>query len=101
MSSRWRRTGNGGWYLGGSFTAVRGVQRNNLAHLNASGVLTAWNPNADGEVDALAVTWGAVYVGRAFSSVGGRATASPRSLETAALPPPGTRTRTARSTPWR
>jgi hypothetical protein len=42
--------GNGGWYLGGSFTAVRGQPRNNLAHLDAGGILTAWNPNADGSV---------------------------------------------------
>src|SRR5439155_22916259 len=52
--------GSGGWYLGGTFTAVRGQPRNNLAHLDADGNLTAWNPNANYDVRALAVSGGTV-----------------------------------------
>jgi hypothetical protein len=64
--------GIGGWYLGGNFTAVRGQPRNGLAHLDAGGNLTAWNPNANGTVRALAVSGGTVYVGGSFTSIGGQ-----------------------------
>jgi hypothetical protein len=64
--------GSGGWYVGGAFTTVRGQPRNNLAHLDASGRLTAWDPNANGEVDVLAVTGGTVYAGGGFTSIGGQ-----------------------------
>src|SRR5262245_48666338 len=38
----------GGWYLGGTFTAIGGVTRNNLAHIRADRTLDlAWNPNAN------------------------------------------------------
>src|SRR5215213_10222485 len=39
--------GNGGWYLGGNFTAVRGQPRGNLAPLDPAGNLTPWNPSAN------------------------------------------------------
>jgi putative pyrroloquinoline-quinone binding quinoprotein len=64
--------GSGGWYLGGAFTAVRGQPRNNLARLDAGGNLTAWDPNANGEVAVLAVSGGTVYAGGGFTSIGGR-----------------------------
>ncbi len=64
--------GSGGWYLGGVFTAVRGQPRNNLAQLDASGRLTDWNPNANGEVAALAVSGGMVYAGGSFTNIGGQ-----------------------------
>src|SRR2546425_1928315 len=64
--------GSGGWYLGGQFTGVRGQLRNNLAHLDADGTLTAWNPNANGSVRALAVSGGTVYAGGDFTSIGGQ-----------------------------
>src|SRR5262245_18145637 len=46
--------GSGGWYLGGSFTRVHGHPRGNLAHLDANGNLTAWDPNANSIVATLA-----------------------------------------------
>jgi hypothetical protein len=64
--------GNGGWYLGGDFTAVRGQPRNNLAHLDAGGNLTAWNPIANNRVRALAVRGGIVYAGGVFTAIGGQ-----------------------------
>jgi predicted small secreted protein len=64
--------GSGGWYIGGSFTAVRAQPRNNLAHLDAAGNLTAWDPNANGTVSALAVSGGTVYAGGGFNSIGGQ-----------------------------
>lgn len=61
-------------YLGGSFTHVGGVQRNRLAAIDAStGQLTDWNPNANGNVRALAASADGtrVYAGGSFSAVGG------------------------------
>src|SRR5438093_7762236 len=46
--------GNGGWYLGGVFTAVQGQPRTRLAHVDAGGNVTAWNPGSNGSVYALA-----------------------------------------------
>ena len=62
--------GSGGWYLGGLFTSVRGEPRNNLAHIDANGALTPWNPDVNGEVDDIALTGGIVYVAGLFTSVG-------------------------------
>jgi hypothetical protein len=68
-------------YLGGSFTEVRpagtsvgsGVARNNLAALDATtGQVLPFDPNVNGEVHALAVNSGIVYLGGAFTSVGGQ-----------------------------
>lgn len=63
--------GNGGYYLGGLFTSVQGQLRTNLAQIDANGAVTSWNPGANGEVDAIAVSGGVVYVGGVFSNAGG------------------------------
>lgn len=43
--------GNGGWYVGGSFTHVNGVAREGLAHINADGTLDAgWDAGIDNNV---------------------------------------------------
>jgi hypothetical protein len=63
--------GLGGWYIGGSFTSIDSQQRRNLAHLNAAGQLTAWNPGTNGFVHALAINEGVIYVGGAFTEMGG------------------------------
>jgi hypothetical protein len=69
--------GSGGWYIGGTFTAVQGQPRGGLARLDASGNLASWNPNASGgtptSVSALVVSGSTVYVGGSFSSIGGQA----------------------------
>src|SRR5689334_14320019 len=65
--------GSGGCYIGGSFTSVAGVARLNLAHLRADGTLDGWNPGADGDVRALAVSGSTVYAGGDFTSIGGQA----------------------------
>ena len=64
--------GAGGWYIGGSFSAVGGVTRNNIAHLLDDRTLdTAWNPNASSSVYALAVSGNTVYAGGLFTTIGG------------------------------
>ena len=56
--------GEGGWYIGGSFTYVAGIARNCLAHIYSNGSLDPdWNPNADNAVRALAIDGSTVYVG--------------------------------------
>ncbi len=68
--------GNGGWYVGGSFTAVLGTPRGNLAHLDRDGNLTTWNPNPNGDpndvVHAISVSGNTVYVAGSFSAIGGQ-----------------------------
>jgi hypothetical protein len=68
-------------YLAGTFTSVRPpgnrpgvgeVARNRAAAFDATtGGLLAWNPNANGEVRALAVAGPTVYLGGSFTAVGG------------------------------
>jgi hypothetical protein len=65
--------GAGGWYLGGSFRAVAGVGRTNLAHVLPDGsVDPAWAPATDSAVDELLVQAGTVYAGGAFRAVDGQ-----------------------------
>ncbi|NBQ54921.1 MAG: hypothetical protein EBU49_15270, partial [Proteobacteria bacterium] len=64
--------GNGGVYLGGTFTYVGGVARNNLAHIDRYGnVDLLWNPNPNSYVYALAVSGSTVYVGGYFTFMAG------------------------------
>ncbi len=62
----------GGWYIGGSFTSVGGQPRVNLAHVASDLSVTAWAPNPDTAVAAIAVSGSTVYVGGDFTSVGGQ-----------------------------
>ena len=65
--------GNGGWYVGGSFSQVGGVPRNNLAHiLSGNTVDKGWKPSADQDVLAIAVSGNLVYVGGEFQNIDGQ-----------------------------
>ena len=64
--------GRGGWFIGGDFRGVGGLPRANLAHVFASGRVDAWAPNPDGWVLALARSGSTLYVGGAFSTIGGQ-----------------------------
>jgi len=63
-------------YVGGSFTQIGGVARNNLAAFDATtGVVDpAWDPNLNSSVGSLAVSGGKVYAGGSFTTVNGGAT---------------------------
>ena len=66
--------------IGGSFTTVLGVTRNNIARLNTDGTLdTAFNPNANSLVYSIAVQAdGKILAGGDFTtSADRRAIASP------------------------
>ncbi len=77
--------------IGGSFTALwspggQTVTRNHLAAFDAhTGDLLAWNPDANGVVRALEVSDDStlVYVGGAFTAIGGRAKARVAAVSTA------------------
>src|SRR5947209_6706449 len=63
--------------IGGTFTTVLGVARNNIARLNPDGTLdTAFNPNANSYVGSIAVQAdGKILAGGTFngaSSIGGQ-----------------------------
>ena len=64
--------GKGGWFIGGRFTTVYGQERNHLARINGDGSLHPWNPNANGTVNALALSGGKLYVGGEFNMVAGQ-----------------------------
>jgi len=64
--------GKGGWYLGGNFSSVQGQARSRIAHVDADGELSAWNPGANATVWSLAVSAGRVYVGGDFTVIGGQ-----------------------------
>jgi hypothetical protein len=50
--------GNGGWYIGGSFTQVGGVTRNGLAHILPDKTLDQnWNPNMNMQEFCNGCTW--------------------------------------------
>jgi ligand-binding sensor domain-containing protein len=62
----------GGWLIGGLFTSINGVPRNNLARVNANGTLHSFAPVINGAVRALAFdSEGELYVGGSFTQVNG------------------------------
>lgn len=64
--------GSGGWYIGGTFTAVGGEERKLLARINADGTLHPWNPDIDGfYVKKMLIANGRLYVAGSFGIVSG------------------------------
>jgi trimeric autotransporter adhesin len=66
-------------YAGGDFSgagSIGGADRNHIAAFdgngNAPGNATSWDPDANGNVEALAVDGSTVYVGGDFGSIGGQ-----------------------------
>ena len=62
--------GQGGWFVGGKFTVVGGLQRSNLVHvLSDRTVDPFWNPAPNNSVRALALTNGILYIGGSFTNI--------------------------------
>lgn len=65
--------GNGGWYVGGSFTYVNGLNYSNLIHILPNGELdTDFRPAPNNIVLSLAVHNNRLYVAGEFSNIGGQ-----------------------------
>lgn len=59
-------------YAGGSFTALGGASRSNLAAIDVvTGLAVDWNPGANGPVRGLALNDSVVFAGGAFTQCGG------------------------------
>ena len=63
--------GAGGWIIGGVFTTVGDSARLNLAQIDATGNVTAFNPQADGAVKALLLSGSQLYIGGNFRNIAG------------------------------
>jgi hypothetical protein len=64
--------GAGGFYIGGNFTHVGGVAREDAAHVRADGTVDpGWDPKPNDEVTAIALSGATVYMGGLFTSVDG------------------------------
>ncbi len=66
----------GGWYIGGVFNSVGGLPRNNLAHIDSSGAVTAWNPSttggaSNGGIATMVMSGSTLYIGGEFTQVNG------------------------------
>jgi hypothetical protein len=65
--------GSGGWFIGGYFNGVGGLERNFLAHILPDGsVDPAWAPIVDGPVYGICADGGSVYIAGDFENVGGQ-----------------------------
>ncbi len=70
-------------YLGGNFSSIDGQTRNNLAAINlATGALTSWAPQPDGEVNTITISNGTIWVGGSFSLIGSQVRSSLASVTT-------------------
>ena len=65
--------GSGGWYAGGAFSiTVAGTSYSNLVHITAGGAIaSAFNPQPNSTVRALALVGSTLYVGGSFSLISG------------------------------
>ena len=73
--------GSGGWYIGGDFTSVGKQPRTNIAQVAGDMTVTAWTPQANGVVRALAVNGSNVIVGGDFDLIGGMTRVSIAALD--------------------
>ena len=66
--------GQGGWFIGGDFTAVGGEPRSSLAHILRDGGVAPWAPSQSSHyIFSLALSAGALYVAGDFNSMDGQA----------------------------
>lgn len=61
--------GNGGFYIGGDFTAIGDSSRKYIAHINSNGQPSSWKPTVDGAVQCMLIRDDTLFMGGSFSSV--------------------------------
>lgn len=62
--------GLGGYYIGGDFNKINGIERNNIAHIKPDKTLnTHWDPNANGIIKKIAVLNNIIYVCGYFTQI--------------------------------
>lgn len=63
--------GEGGWFVAGGFSAIAGQERSNIARLRPDGSLdTSWEAAIDGDVYAMALSDGRLFVAGEFALAG-------------------------------
>ena len=65
--------GQGGFYIGGSFTKIGDSSRKYIAQINANGKPTAWKPATDSFVNVLLKRNDTLFIGGAFKNFAGKA----------------------------
>jgi len=64
--------GRGGWYIGGNFSYVGGLQRKYLVHVRPDHSVDSWNPAPNAFVQCLSLSGNRLYVGGYFSTIAGQ-----------------------------
>lgn len=62
--------GSGGFFIGGKFRRVGDSVRNNIAHINSSGQVSAFNPGANDTVYTMVLNSSNLYAGGTFTKLG-------------------------------
>lgn len=63
--------GQGGWYLGGDFTTVGGVECSKIAYISATGIVSQVTPDViNGSVRSLLIYNGHLLIGGTFTQIG-------------------------------
>lgn len=63
--------GVGGWFIAGAFGKVDAMPRARIAHIDASGALTAWAPQMGGVVNCMERVGDTLFVGGSFTTIDG------------------------------
>ncbi|HTX19324.1 MAG TPA: choice-of-anchor D domain-containing protein [Bacteroidota bacterium] len=64
--------GRGGWYVGGNFTYVGGIQHKYLVHIRPDHTVDPWNPSPNAFVQCLSLYGNRLYVGGYFTTIAGQ-----------------------------
>ena len=59
-------------YIGGNFSQVKGIKRNNIAAIDLDGNVLPFDPNLNGNVSSLLFSDNKLFVGGDFTLVGNR-----------------------------
>ena len=64
--------GRGGWYIGGNFSYVGGLQHKYLVHVRPDHSVDSWNPSPNSFVNYLSLAGNRLYVGGNFTTIAGQ-----------------------------